>query len=173
MIIDIVIISLVVYGLAKLLNGVVFKTSPASPLVSWLMAIFILIASFFGYFFAQVFLYSAIAASLGVPELGGSGPKPNFILPFLDAWLFLATLNKKSKVVGTQKPLIHKITAAEIRHSDTSKSASEPLFIPSSPVAGIKIGIATRLEELQHLRDGGLITEVEYESKRKLILADI
>lgn len=169
MLLDILIIGGLTYGLAKLLNATAFKSAPAALWLAWALTVVVLITSFFGLFMSQVFAYKAIAADVGVPSLAGSGPKPNFVLPFLFAWLFFASLNKKRK---------HSTEPAAPAPNKTSLEPS-PQQEPIAPVSDRNTptdrasGVADRLKQLEYLRQQGFVTEAEYESKRKAIIDQI
>src|SRR5467141_1458209 len=105
-----------VYGLAKALNATAFKSSPAKPWIAWSLTVIAWIASFVALFIARVLAYKSIVADLGVPGLASSGPKPNFVLPFLFAWLFFASLNRKQK-----------------RSLESSATASDKTLVEASP----------------------------------------
>jgi hypothetical protein len=94
-ILGIFIVGAAAYGLAWLLNTAIFNKFPAPSWAAWLLSLVVVIASFFGLFFAQVLTR-------------GGGAKPNFFMPFLIAWLFFAALRRKkpSAVAPASEPSV-------------------------------------------------------------------
>ena len=159
MLLDVLIIGGLVYGAAKLLNATAFKATPAAAWIAWSLTVVSWVVSFFGLFFGRVLAYQSIAAEVGVPSLASSGPKPNFFLPFLFAWLFFITLNRKLKA------------PPPTAQADPTASPVPTKIEPSPPVSPAgDSAVVARLKELQQLRDRGILTEAEYQFKLKATL---
>jgi len=156
-------------GLAKLLNATAFKTSPARSWIAWSLTIVAWIASFIALFIGSVLAYKSIAADLGVPSLASSGPKPNFFLPFLFAWLFFMSLNRKQKgSVKAPAPASGNGSAAPSLQQEPIAPTPQP-----STVGNSSSTVANRLKELQVASEMGYVTKSEYEQKRKAIIDQI
>lgn len=166
MLVDMLIVGGLIYGLAKALNATAFKVAPAKPWIAWSLTVVAWVASFIALFIGRVLAYKSIAAEVGVPSLASTGPKPSFFLPFLFAYLFFVSLNRKQKDSGEP--------AAQA--SDTLSPEQSPKTEPAPTAAqrgGPKDGVnlvVDRLKELQQLRDRGILTEAEYQSKLKATL---
>lgn len=169
MLIDMLIIGGLVYGFARALNATAFKSSPAKPWVAWSLTVVAWIASFIALFIGRVLAYKSLAADLGVPSLASSGPKPNFFLPFLFAWLFFVSVNRKPKqLTASSAPEPAKLQGG------TADQRPPPVGKPEAPSAGsASSAVANRLKELQVAREMGYVTEAEYEQKRKAIIDQI
>jgi H+/Cl- antiporter ClcA len=109
-ILGIIIVGAAAYGLAWLLNTAMFNKSPAPSWGAWLLSLVVVIASFFGLFFAQVLTR-------------GGGARPNFFMPFLIAWLFFAALKRKkpSAVAPASEPNV--VSTEHVKADQPEKNA--------------------------------------------------
>jgi hypothetical protein len=173
LIVEILVVGLVTFAVAKLSNATLFKHRSVPAWAAFLLAICMLFPGFIACLLLRILHYEARGQPFRVPTMGG---------PLVGAIIFYCVLNKRTTLRSTgtttvTPPREHNQELKVQIETDRATTSGTPVngtSADSSPASPGPSGDAvSRLQQFKKLREGGLISEDEYEEKRKSIIDKI